>query len=101
MCEFCSFGPNSNKTDRDSTHPVFSGFFSADAIEAAVRQATKQAELHRQSRRAQNQKNIDHSDRLQSDNETAIFSVKNRNTEDDNDDAGHGGGGGEEDDDGT
>ena len=37
MCEFCSFGPN--PVDRDSTHADFAGFFSAAAIEAAVRQA--------------------------------------------------------------
>jgi len=38
MCEFCSFGPNTNH-DRDSTDFQFAGFFSADAIEAAVQQA--------------------------------------------------------------
>jgi hypothetical protein len=37
MCEFCSTGPN--RVDRDSTHSDFEGFFSAAAIEAAVRQA--------------------------------------------------------------
>jgi hypothetical protein len=36
MCEFCSVGPN--RVDRDSTHSDFEGFFSAAAIEAAVRQ---------------------------------------------------------------
>jgi len=28
MCEFCSFGPNNNTIDRDSTHIDFAGFFS-------------------------------------------------------------------------
>jgi hypothetical protein len=37
MCEFCSVGPN--RVDRDSTHADFAGFFSAAAIEVAVRQA--------------------------------------------------------------
>ena len=37
MCEFC-LDPNSG-TNRDQFHPSFAGFFSADAIEAAVRQA--------------------------------------------------------------
>lgn len=38
MCEFCSLGPNSN-FDPDARHDQFAGFFSADAIETAVRQA--------------------------------------------------------------
>ena len=37
MCEFCNL-PGSN-TNRDAAHSDFAGFFSADAIEAAVRQA--------------------------------------------------------------
>ena len=45
MCEFCSFGPNNNTIDRDSTHIDFAGFFSVDAINAAVAQA--QAAAHR------------------------------------------------------
>lgn len=36
MCEFC-LDP-SGKNNRDQFHPSFAGFFSADAIEAAVRQ---------------------------------------------------------------
>lgn len=40
MCEFCSFGPNTNR-NRDSTDPDFSGFFSSAAIEAAIRFAQK------------------------------------------------------------
>ena len=40
MCEFCSF-PNQRGSnfERDAFHSDFAGFFSADAIEAAVRQA--------------------------------------------------------------
>ena len=38
MCEFCSFGPNSKNQDRDANDPfAFGGFFSADAINEAVR----------------------------------------------------------------
>ena len=37
MCEFC-LDPSSSQ-DRDRAHQDFAGFFSADAIEAAVRQA--------------------------------------------------------------
>ena len=36
MCELCSFGPSS-RVDRDATNSDFAGFFSAAAIEAAVR----------------------------------------------------------------
>jgi hypothetical protein len=36
MCEFCNV-PNSN-SNRDAFHSDFAGFFSADAIEAAVKQ---------------------------------------------------------------
>ena len=36
MCEFCLFPTGG---DRDAQHSDFAGFFSADAIEAAVRQA--------------------------------------------------------------
>jgi hypothetical protein len=39
MCEFGN-NPNINNHDRDSTDPSFDGFFSAEAIEAAVRQAS-------------------------------------------------------------
>jgi hypothetical protein len=45
MCEFCSFGPNST-SDPDSRHHQFAGFFSADAIEAAVRQAQQNEDLY-------------------------------------------------------
>jgi len=41
MCEFCSFGPSSRRVDRDATNSAFAGFFSAAAIEAAVRQANE------------------------------------------------------------
>lgn len=41
MCEFCSFGPSSSGADRDATNNDFAGFFSASAIEAAVRLANE------------------------------------------------------------
>ena len=41
MCEFCSF-PTAG--DRDAQHSDFAGFFSAEAIEAAVRQANANRE---------------------------------------------------------
>lgn len=37
MCEFCVEQPGRN--NRDQFHPNFQGFFSADAIVAAIRQA--------------------------------------------------------------
>ena len=40
MCEFCSFGPNSSRQNHGED-AFGMGFFSADAIEAAVRQATE------------------------------------------------------------
>jgi hypothetical protein len=40
MCEFCSFA-SGNSSNRDAFHSDFSGFFSSDAIEAAVRQANR------------------------------------------------------------
>lgn len=57
MCEFCSFGPNSKTQDRDQSNPSFSGFFSAEAIEAAVRQAKEQTRRNRRARR-QEVKNV-------------------------------------------
>lgn len=99
MCEFCSFGPNSKKADRDSTNPVFSGFFSADAIEAAVRQATRQQEIHRKNRRAQKDQNINDNHGVQNDIDIASSLENDRNTSDDDSDVVEGGG--EEDDDGT
>ena len=59
MCEFCSFGPNSNNHDRDSDNPIFSCFFCADAIEAVVRQATQEKEKKRQQRKAQKKREIE------------------------------------------
>lgn len=38
MCEFCNL-PTEGGIERDAQHSDFAGFFSADAIEAAVRQA--------------------------------------------------------------
>ena len=40
MCEFCSFAPNSSRQNHGED-AFGMGFFSADAIEAAVRQATE------------------------------------------------------------
>ena len=37
MCEFCNIPVDQN--NRDALHPDFAGFFSAEAIEAVVRQA--------------------------------------------------------------
>ena len=39
MCEFCTLPSASGNTNRDAQHSDFVGFFSADAIELAVRQA--------------------------------------------------------------
>ena len=41
MCEFCNFGPTASQQQHggDQTDLRFAGFFSAEAIEAAVRQA--------------------------------------------------------------
>jgi hypothetical protein len=52
MCEFCSFGPNSNRQDRDASDPFnFGGFFSADAINEAVRLSKQQQQQQQQQRR--------------------------------------------------
>ena len=42
MCEFCSFGPKSELHGRDTNDSSFAGFFSADAIQAAVLKAKQQ-----------------------------------------------------------
>jgi hypothetical protein len=39
MCEFCN-----NPFNKDANHSEFAGFFSADAIEAAVQQANARRE---------------------------------------------------------
>ena len=39
MCEFCSFGPNSTQHNGDQKDLRFAGFFSSEAIDAAVRKA--------------------------------------------------------------
>lgn len=72
MCEFCSFGPNSKNQDRDSSNPVFSGFFSADAIEAAVRQATQEQEQKRRQRKAEKQQEIDNNNGLRNSGELSL-----------------------------
>ena len=42
MCEFCS-GPNTLEHGRDQQDASFAGFFSSDAIDAAVRQANSRS----------------------------------------------------------
>ena len=39
MCEFCSGNHNTLEHGRDQQDASFAGFFSSDAIDAAVRQA--------------------------------------------------------------
>jgi hypothetical protein len=52
MCEFCSFGPNSNRQDRDANDPfAFGGFFSADAINEAVRISKQRQQQQQQQQR--------------------------------------------------
>lgn len=53
MCEFC-LDPKAASSNRDAFHSDFTGFFSADAIDAAVRQAN--------ARRNSNEKNDDEVD---------------------------------------
>jgi hypothetical protein len=57
MCEFCNV-PNSN-SNRDAFHSDFAGFFSADAIEAAVQQVN-----------ASQQQSQDDSDSAESDDDS-------------------------------
>ena len=48
MCEFCN-NPLSNKqNDKDARHVEFAGFFSSDAIDAAIRQTAAAATKSRQ-----------------------------------------------------
>ena len=47
MCEFC-LDPT-GKGNRDQFHPSFQGFFSAEAIDVAVRQANASRQQHRRS----------------------------------------------------
>ena len=47
MCEFCSGNHNSLEHGRDQQDASFAGFFSSDAIDAAVRQAN----INRSSKR--------------------------------------------------
>ena len=42
MCEFCSFGPNTERHGRDANDSSFTGFFSPDAIQAAILKAKQQ-----------------------------------------------------------
>jgi len=53
MCEFCSFGPpnssNNNNRQQDRNDPFsFGGFFSADAINEAVRISKQQQQQQQQ-----------------------------------------------------
>lgn len=74
MCEFCSFGPNTNH-DRESTNPIFSGFFTSDAIDAAVRLATEQRKAERRQRDSQRkQKGRDEDDQLRDNSRSALAS---------------------------
>ena len=60
MCEFCSYGPNSNKHKPDSLHH---NFFSAEAIEAAIQQAK---ERKRRNEKAKTQEAKETSDEINS-----------------------------------
>lgn len=42
MCEFCS-NPFDRNNNRDAQHVEFAGFFSAEAIDAAIRQTQQRA----------------------------------------------------------
>ena len=48
MCEFCANPPGKNT---DAQHVDFAGFFTPDAIEAAVQQAKAERATQRQERR--------------------------------------------------
>lgn len=63
MCEFCSFGPNSNRQDRDASDPFnFGGFFSADAINEAVRLSKQQQQQRRDDDGAKDEGNGEEED---------------------------------------
>jgi hypothetical protein len=64
MCEFCSF--NGKHVDRDSTNPSFAGFFSPDAIQAAIDQASASSSK-KSNQNARNQDDDDDSDEDESD----------------------------------
>ena len=99
MCQFCSVGP-SNQHGGDSTDLRFAGFFSADAIEAAIRQANR----NRNHRGETNINNNNDSNSVvnnnnNDDDDNGGSSVSRSRSGDDDDDGG--GGGGEVEDDGT
>ena len=49
MCEFCNNPLSNNKqNDKDAQHVEFAGFFSSDAIDAAIRQTAAAATKSRQ-----------------------------------------------------
>lgn len=60
MCEFCN-NPFQQRPDKDSTDLQFAGFFSAEAIEAAVRQANASREQQRSEKPddADDQRSVD------------------------------------------
>jgi len=96
MCEFCSIGPN-NKQQRqhgnDSSDLRFAGFFSPEAIEAAIRQADSRKNSH-------NTNNNNHIDNIGVDiniDGTGSVSRSGKGGGDDDEE----GGSGEADDDGT
>ena len=100
MCQFCSVGP-SNQHGGDSTDLRFAGFFSADAIEAAIRQANRNRN-HRGETNTNTTNNNDSScivnNNNNNDDNGGSVSRSRSGDEDDDDD---GGGGGEVEDDGT
>ena len=61
MCEFCNLP--GNKSNRDALHSDFAGFFSADAIEAAVRQAkANKQSAKKRTNEARKQQSLDEND---------------------------------------
>jgi hypothetical protein len=67
MCEFCSI-PTKGGADRDAFHSDFAGFFSADAIEAAVRQAKEFQDNNNKSSNT----NINESSSINNEDESAV-----------------------------
>lgn len=99
MCQFCSVGPSSQ---HDSTDLRFAGFFSADAIEAAIRQASRRNTRNRGETNTNTPNSYDSScvinDNNSNDDDNGGSVSRSRSGDEDDDD---GGGGGEVEDDGT
>jgi hypothetical protein len=55
MCEFCSLS-GSTRVDRDSTDARFRGFFTSEAIDAAVRKAAAATSAKTTTKRSHNRK---------------------------------------------